>query len=414
MLDKALWVEDPGFLGFFNPRCFIRQSLIKPIKFLRGSGGNFFKSFPREMIRFAMPSILAISGFSQSGKTTLLSKVLQILNARGLRIGVVKHHGHGARGEEDSINPRGKDSHVLLEAGARAVVLTMSGQEAVYRLSAGDQGPRAAAASLPPVDLVLAEGFKGWPGFKLEVVAPGKESGLRDDPLLLGIVSEEKGRPAGVRWFDRNDAEGVAGFVMECFLPAGRPGPAPDREECLGLWARYEMRPNIMVHSLIVAQAACFLAAALVRSGRVLDLPLTEAGALLHDIAKTECLGRRCDHAERGREILEGLGLPGLGLIVADHIDPARVVEKRGLVSPSTVVNYADKRVRHDRIAALEERIADLVERYGTEPEHKERIRRMGRRSRELEEALFKGLDIRPDDLFGINRLFAGPAGEER
>ena len=361
-----------------------------------------------------MPSILAFSGFSQSGKTTLLSKVVGLLNARGHRIGVVKHHGHGARGGEDSLNPRGKDSQILLEAGARAVVLSMAGQEAVYSLRAGDQGPRAAAASLPPVDLVLAEGFKGWPGFKLEITAPGKEPGLRRDPFLLGVVSPPADRPAGVRWFDRDDAESVAGLVVDCFLPPDRPGRAPDREECLGLWARYEMLPNIMLHSLMVAQAACFVAAALVRSGRALDLPLTEAGALLHDIAKTECLGRRCDHAERGRETLEGLGLPGLGRIVADHIDPARVMERRGVFSPSAVVNYADKRVRHDRVTALAERIEDLVERYGVEPEHKERIRLMGQRSRELEEALFKGLDIGPHDLFEINRLFAGPAEEKK
>lgn len=361
-----------------------------------------------------MPSILAISGFSQSGKTTLLSRVLPLLNQRGIRVGVVKHHGHGSREGDDSINPKGKDSQVLLEAGARAVVLTMNGQEAVYRHRTGDQGPREAAASLPPVDLVLAEGFKSWPGFKLEIVGPGREPGLRQDPFLLGIVSPRADRPEGIRWFDRDDAEGVAGFVSQCFLDPKRFGRVPDREECLGLWARYEMLPNIMLHSLIVAQAACFLAAALVRSGRILDLPLIESGALLHDIAKTECLGSRCDHAERGREILAELGLAGLGRIVADHIDPARVMEERGVFSPSAVVNYADKRVRHDRVAELEERIEDLVERYGTAPEHKERIRRMGRRSRELEEALFRGLDIGPADLLRINRLVAGPGGEKR
>ncbi len=320
----------------------------------------------------------------------------------------MKHHGHSENKENDSINPSGKDSRILLEAGAQAVILTMPGQEAGYRTRSGDQGPLAAAASLPPVDLVLAEGFKGWAGFKLELLAPQKIAGLRDDPLLLGVVSEEGDRPAGVRWFDRNDAQGVAGFVVDCFLPRGRIGRIPDREECLGLWARYEMLPNIMVHSLIVTEAARYVAAALVRSGRVLDLPLIEAGALLHDIAKTECLGRRCDHAQRGFEILAELGFPGVAGIVADHIDPAEVMKNKGLISPSIVVNYADKRVLHDHVTGLENRIADLVCRYGKTPEHEERIKTMGREARKMESGLMSGLDIEPGDLEEINRIFAG------
>ncbi len=355
-----------------------------------------------------MPPILAFSGFSQSGKTTLLSKVVPLLCRRGAQIGVVKHHGHSGEGNEDTINPSGKDSRILMEAGARAVVLTMPGQEAVYRTRSGDRGPLAAAASLPPVDLVLVEGFKGWAGFKLELVAPKKKPGLSKDPYLLGIISEEADRPGGVRWFDRNDPEAVAAFVTACFLPPDRSGRVPDREECLGLWGRYEMLPNIMSHSLVVAEVARRLAAALVRSNRLVDLPLIEAGALLHDIAKTECLGRRCDHALRGFEILNELGLPGVARIVADHVDPAQVIENRGLFSPSAVVNYADKRVLHDRVADLDERIADLVRRYGTGPEHEKRIRKLGRESVVMETGLFKGLDMEPGDLLRVNRLFAG------
>ncbi len=354
-----------------------------------------------------MPPLLAFSGFSQSGKTTLLAKVIPLLNRRGLRVGVVKHHGHAGKGN-DSINPSGKDSNTLLEAGAGAVVLTMSGQEALYQTRSGDRGPLAAAASMPPVDLVLVEGFKGWAGFKLELVGPRKKPGLREDPYLLGVVSEPGDRPEGIRWFDRNDAETVAAFVGDCLLPPGRLGRVPDREECLGLWARYEMRPNIMLHSLAVTEVARRVAAALVRAGHVLDLPLVEAGALLHDIAKTECLGQRCDHARRGREILTELGLAGVGAVVADHINPALVMENRGLFAPSTVVNYADKRVRHDRVTALDERIEDLVERYGVGPEQKERIRKMGQDSRTMESGLFRNLDISPSDLLKINELFAG------
>ena len=355
-----------------------------------------------------MPPVLAFSGFSQSGKTTLLSRVVRLLSDQGLRIGVVKHHAHAKAGSKPALNPTGKDSTILLDSGAKAVALTGPGEEATYHLQPGDPGPLAVAASLGEVDLVLAEGFKSWAGFKIEVFPPGREPGLTGDPLLLGLAGPGPGSPQGPRFFDRDDPEAVARFVTACFFPPGRCGPVPDREACYALWARYAMLPNIIVHSLMVAQVANRVTAALVRAGHDLDLPLTEAGALLHDIAKTECLASRCNHAERGHEIVLGLGLPGAARLVADHIDPKRTVERAGLISPSTVVNYADKRVLHDRVTSIPDRIEDLVVRYATAPEHEERIRGMGRASQEMEARLFEGLDLTPDDLLSLNDLNYG------
>lgn len=357
-----------------------------------------------------MPPVLAFSGFSQSGKTTLLGKVVRLLSAQGMRIGVVKHHAHTEAGGGAAVNPSGKDSRILLDSGAVSVALTGPGEAAVFLPQPGDPGPLAAAASLGEVDLVLAEGFKSWPGFKIEVYAPGREPRLTGDPLLLGLAGPGPGPSPGPRFFDRDDPEAVARFVTACFLPPGRRGAVPDRETCFALWARYAMLPNIMVHSLMVAEVANRLAAALVRAGHDLDLPLIEAGALLHDIAKTECLASRCNHAERGREMALGLGLPGVAELVADHIDPVRTVEKAGLVSPSTVVNYADKRVLHDRVTSIQDRIEDLVVRYTTAPEHEERIRRMGRAAQEVEARLFQGLDLAPDDLLALNGLYPDPS----
>jgi putative nucleotidyltransferase with HDIG domain len=256
------------------------------------------------------------------------------------------------------------------------------------------------------MDLVLAEGFKSWPGFKIEVFAPGREPRLSKDPLLLALAGPGPGPSQGLRFFERDDPEAVAGLVTACFLPPGRQGAVPDREACYGLWARYAMLPNIILHSLMVAQVAARVAAALVRAGHDLDLPLIEAGALLHDIAKTECLASRCNHAERGQEILLGLGLPGVAEVVADHIDPVKTVDKAGLVSPSTVVNYADKRVLHDRVTSIPDRIEDLVVRYTTAPEHEDRIRTMGRAAQEVEARLFQGLDLAPEDLLTLNDAY--------
>ena len=70
------------------------------------------------------------------------------------------------------------------------------------------------------------------------------------------------------------------------------------------------MLPNIREHSFRVMEVAGFLGEALAEAGFDLHLPLVAAGALLHDLGKTPCLGTLINHAELGAGILEELGYP--------------------------------------------------------------------------------------------------------
>ncbi len=354
-----------------------------------------------------MAHVLAFSGPSGSGKTTLLTRIASILARSGVRVGVVKHHGHGGR----PINPPGKDSHAYIEAGALAVTVTGPGEAATFHAQPGDPGPQVAAAAMTGLDLVLAEGFKSRSGWKVEVVPPGGKPQLTGDPLLLALAGRAADRPpdSPVRWLDIDDPQAAAEFVRANFNPPDRLGPVPDRETCFGLMARYAMLPNILVHSLVVAETAMRLGAALVRAGRDLDLPMVEAGGLTHDIAKTECLIEKCPHSERGFQIMLALGYPGLAKVIRDHIDPAEAIRKRGLISPSLVVNYADKRVLHAKVVPAAERAADLIERYGDTPERKAWLTGIVEYAIELEKQLFDQMvDLAPEDLNRINDMFAG------
>lgn len=354
-----------------------------------------------------MPHVLAFSGPSDSGKTTFVSRIVSSLTERGLRVGLVKHHGHGGK----PVNPPGKDSHTYLQAGAEAVVVTGAGEAAVFMAQPGDPGPRTAAAWLPEVDLVLAEGFKTRPGFKIELVSPGGEPRLTDDPLVLARAGRQADRPAGDdrRWLDVDDPDAAAQVVIDLFLPPDRLGPAPDRETCFALWSRYAMLPNIMIHSQVVTAVACRLAAALVRAGQTIDLPLVESGALLHDISKTECLQEPCAHGERGRDLALALGYPGVAEVIDDHIDPAQAERKHGLASPSVVVNYADKRVVHNLVVTMEERARDLVDRYGRTDQRKAWLNEIIAYGNDLERRLFDlVVDLEPGDLIAVNDDFKG------
>ena len=54
-----------------------------------------------EELELKRPAVLAVSGVHNSGKTTLLEKLLPVLRSRGLKVGIIKHDGHDfTRSEE--------------------------------------------------------------------------------------------------------------------------------------------------------------------------------------------------------------------------------------------------------------------------------------------------------------------------
>jgi hypothetical protein len=71
-------------------------------------------------------------------------------------------------------------------------------------------------------------------------------------------------------------------------------------------------------------------------------------------------------------------------------------------VSEEEVVNYSDKRVRHDQVVTLEERFEDLRARYCRNKEGKAWMNRMESFSNRIEKKIFSKLDIEPEDLIFV------------
>jgi uncharacterized protein len=185
--------------------------------------------------------------------------------------------------------------------------------------------------------------------------------------------------------------------------------PIPSRGDCLALMDTHGMLPNIREHSFRVLAVAALLGRALTDAGLTLHLPLIEAGALLHDLGKTPCLGTGQNHALWGAEILSGLGYPEVARVVLEHVSLAPDPGDPRPVREAEVVNYADKRVLHARVVPLTVRFADLMERYGRTPEARVRIAAIAARTRVLEDKLFAPLSLSPLDLLRVNG--DGPPG---
>lgn len=181
----------------------------------------------------------------------------------------------------------------------------------------------------------------------------------------------------------------------------------PSVTECLSLMERYGMFDNIRAHSQTVARVAQAIFNGLEEAGTGRDLlpprELVVAGALLHDIAKSICLQADCLHAQKGHDICLELGFPDVAEIVAEHVlisdlSPSRY--SQGIFRAKEIVYYADKRVRHDTIVSLDERLAYILERYGqNKADRVQRIEDNFNRCRTLELHLFTHLPFSREEL---------------
>ena len=122
--------------------------------------------------------------------------------------------------------------------------------------------------------------------------------------------------------------------------------------------AAHGMLPNIREHSFRVMQVADRLGRALAAAGFELHLPLISTGALLHDMGKTACLGTPTTTPIWAPTSWPP-GLSGVGPGGAGARAPGGASDPRPL-REAEVVNYADKRVLHNRVVTLAERFADL------------------------------------------------------
>ena len=101
--------------------------------------------------------VFGIAGYSGSGTTTLLEKLIPQLTSRGLKVSVIKHAHHGF-----DIDRPGKDSYRHREAGASEVLLSCNDRWALMheRRDEAEVTLDELLAHLSPCDLVLIEGFK--------------------------------------------------------------------------------------------------------------------------------------------------------------------------------------------------------------------------------------------------------------
>ncbi len=176
-----------------------------------------------------MVPIISVVGRSNSGKTTLLEKLIRLLVERGWRVGTIKHHFHGPV----EVDIPGKDSWRLRQAGASAVALSSRDTLFVVQDVVGEVPLEVIAHhGLRDLDLILTEGFRSGPMPKIEVSRAALGVPLlctAADPLVAVVADWNTGAP--VPHFGLEAIPELADFIQRQYL---KPADPPRVEVLVG------------------------------------------------------------------------------------------------------------------------------------------------------------------------------------
>jgi len=165
-----------------------------------------------------MPPIFIhfIAAQSETGKTTVVEKLLPELKKRGLRVAALKGHL-----DHYDLDLPGKDSWRFAQAGADVAGITTADSYFLIGSSGGKSGITAAAEILKDIDLIIIEGNKKSNNPKIEVV----RSAVNREPLLpentIAVVTDRGDLKPGIPVIMLDDSAGLAKFIFERFFVSG-------------------------------------------------------------------------------------------------------------------------------------------------------------------------------------------------
>lgn len=160
-----------------------------------------------------IPVVSIVGSGSNSGKTTLLEKLIRAGKKRNWRIAVVKHDVHGFE-----LDQPGKDSWRHARAGADVVVLSSPHQRAWLERVAEDTPLDDLIGRIQDVDLILTEGFKRGNKPKIEVFRSEVHQKLFcPENELLAIVTDVP-FDNDIPQFDLDDAEGLCNLLAARYV----------------------------------------------------------------------------------------------------------------------------------------------------------------------------------------------------
>ena len=153
--------------------------------------------------------LVSFIGRSNSGKTTLLEKVVKELKIRGYRVGVVKHSHHNF-----AIDHPGKDSWRLAQAGSDIVAVSSPNKVAfIEHVESEVDLSQLSTFFEGKVDILLAEGYKKGDAAKIQVLATGQDREQLCHEKPLATITARPSSP-GYPQFDYDDVIHIVDLLI--------------------------------------------------------------------------------------------------------------------------------------------------------------------------------------------------------
>lgn len=158
--------------------------------------------------------VFGITGWKNSGKTTLTEKLVTEFTRRGLKVSTVKHAHQGF-----DIDKQGTDSFRHRAAGASEVAIVSMNRWALMHEMRGEEELtlEAILARLSPCDLVLVEGFKKDRHEKIEcrrMEARDRSPLFGSVPGIVAIASDHPLDDEVLPVFALDDVAAIADFIQ--------------------------------------------------------------------------------------------------------------------------------------------------------------------------------------------------------
>jgi len=163
--------------------------------------------------------VFGVTGWKNSGKTTLMEKLISYFVGKGLKLGTIKRAHCGF-----DIDQPGTDSYRHREAGAQEVMIASEKRWAkMHELQdEGEQPLSELLKEFGELDLVLVEGYKGDTHPKIQAVRPAVTLKPMNNDKANNIVALAAETPVVAAdlnvdgpVLDLNDVESIAAFISD-------------------------------------------------------------------------------------------------------------------------------------------------------------------------------------------------------
>ena len=159
--------------------------------------------------------IIGVVGWKDTGKKTLIEKMIKEFNLRNLTVSTIKHSHHNV-----SLDRQGTDSFRHFNAGAKETILASDTKRIKFSktISEHETSLDYLIKQIIPVDIVIVEGFKVSGHRKVEVInntSQRKPLYVTDKTICGLIFNQYKIKNTELPQFERDNIEKICDFMLK-------------------------------------------------------------------------------------------------------------------------------------------------------------------------------------------------------